>query len=433
MLVHSSAESNLLTLLGTDGLRESDLGQVALDGLDLAAGGGRADVDHEDLRPAQLLDLGLLATVAGLDTEQPAEEVVRDLNLGKYIWELSPQTEDLSDQPIGTGEGGVDAGTDTDETTGHGILQRVGFGEQTRHAGVDGRASHGPIAVGGFGHDAGSDLDLVVDAKDALEDGPAGDAALQIGHVLAGLVDVEGPDDDHAGYRRKVPKRDGNAVDEVFADDVDVVLEDGTDGDDGRGVGDGTGDELSDLLVLGQGGIGLDEIDLVLENNNVLQTHNFHGGQMLRCLRLGTGFVTSNEEEGGVHDGRTVEHGGHENVVTGTVDERHMSTEMIRNAGLFICKGIGMGRSTGGVEPTLLLVVIIVVVIRVVVSSFRFRRRIALVNFGIGVSQFDGDVALQLVLEPDRLNARDGLDDRRLAVRYVADGANVDGRLAADL
>ena len=429
MLVHSSAESDLLALLGTDGLCEGDLGKVALDGLDLAAGGGRADVDHEDLRPAQLLDLGLLATVAGLDTEQPAEEVVGDLNLGKYIGELSPQTEDLSDQPIGTGEGGVDAGTDTDETTGHGILQRVGFGEQTRHTGVDGRASHGPIAVGGFGHDAGSDLDLVVDAKDALEDGPTGDAALQVGHVLTGLVDVKGTDYDHAGYRRKVPKRNGNAVDEVFADDVDVVFENGTDGDDGRGVGDGTGDELADLLVLGQSGVGLDEIDLVLEDDDVLQAHNFHGGQVLRGLGLGAGFVAGHEKEGGVHDGRTVEHGGHENVVTGTIHERHMPAQVVGYAGLFICKGIGMGRSPGGVEPPLLLVI----VTTGFVSALLFGCRIALVNFGIGIPQFDGDIPLQLVLEPDRLDARDGLDDRRLAVRYMADGTNVDGRLATDL
>ena len=429
MLVHSSAESDLLTLLGTDGLRQGDLGQVALDGLDLAAGGGRADVDHEDLRPAQLLDLGLLATVAGLDTEQPAEEVVGDLNLGKYIGELSPQAEDLSDQPIGTGKGGVDAGTDTDETTGHGILQRVGFGEQTGHTGVDGRAPHGPIAVGGLGNDAGSDLDLVVDAKDALKDGPTGDSALQVGHVLTGLVDVEGTDDDHAGYRRKVPKRNGDTVDEVFADDVDVVFEDGTDGDDGRGIGDGTGDELSDLLVLGQSGIGLNEIDLVLEDDDVLQAHNFHGGQVLRGLRLGAGFVAGNEKKGGVHDGRAVEHGGHENVMTGTIHERHMPAQMVSHAGLFICKGIGMGRSTGGVESTLLLVIVATRFL----PALLFGCRTSLVNFGIGVSQLDGDIPLQLVLEPDRLHTRDGLDDRRLAVRYVADGTNVDGRLATDL
>ena len=57
----------------------------------------------------------------------------------------------------------------------------------------------------------------------------------------------------------------------------------------------------------------------------------------------------------------------------------------------------------------------------------------ALIDLCIGVTQLDGNIPLQLVLEADRLHARDGLDDRRLAVRYVADGANVDGRLATDL
>lgn len=57
MLVDSSAEGDLLPLLGTDGLGKGNLGQIALDGLDLAARGGGADVDHEDLGAAQLLDL----------------------------------------------------------------------------------------------------------------------------------------------------------------------------------------------------------------------------------------------------------------------------------------------------------------------------------------------------------------------------------------
>ena len=47
----------------------------------------------------------------------------------------------------------------------------------------------------------------------------------------------------------------------------------------------------------------------------------------------------------------------------------------------------------------------------------------ALVDLGVGVAQLDGDVALQLVLEPNRLHARDGLDHRRLAVRHVANRA----------
>ena len=61
------------------------------------------------------------------------------------------------------------------------------------------------------------------------------------------------------------------------------------------------------------------------------------------------------------------------------------------------------------------------------------RERIALVDLGVGVAELDGDVPLELVLEPDGLHARDGLHHRRLAVGDVADGADVDRRLPADL
>lgn len=40
-----------------------------------------SDVDHEDLLPLQLLHLGLLASLLGLDAQQAAEEVKADLHL----------------------------------------------------------------------------------------------------------------------------------------------------------------------------------------------------------------------------------------------------------------------------------------------------------------------------------------------------------------
>ena len=84
-------------------------------------------------------------------------------------------------------------------------------------------------------------------------------------------------------------------------------------------------DELGDSLLLLQS-LGLsDEIDLVLQDQDIPQLHDLDGGQMFRRLRLRTGFVTGNEEEGGVHDGSTRQHCGHENVVSGTVDEGDMS------------------------------------------------------------------------------------------------------------
>ena len=43
------------------------------------------------------------------------------------------------------------------------------------------------------------------------------------------------------------------------------------------------------------------------------------------------------------------------------------------------------------------------------------------VDLGIGVAQLDGDVALQLVLEAHRLDARDGFDHSGLAVGHMPD------------
>lgn len=38
-----------------------------------------------------------------------------------------------------------------------------------------------------------------------------------------------------------------------------------------------------------------------------------------------TGFVSGDEKESSVHDGCTGQHGGHENVVTGTIDKGDVS------------------------------------------------------------------------------------------------------------
>ena len=133
---------------------------------------------------------------------------------------------------------------------------------------------------------------------------------------------------------------------------------------------------------------------------------------MLAGLGLGTSLVARDEQEGGVHDGRSIEHGGHENVVAGAIDETHVPPQLVRNA-VFL-ERIGVGASLGAVR------------------GLAFRGQ-ALVDLGVGVSQLDGNVALQFVLETDRLHAADGLDDGGLSVGHMADRSHVDGGLARDL
>jgi hypothetical protein len=50
----------------------------------------------------------------------------------------------------------------------------------------------------------------------------------------------------------------------------------------------------------------------------------------------------------------------------------------------------------------------------------------------VGVSQLDGNVSLQFVLEPDSLDTGDGLDDGGLSVGYVTDSTDVDLRRIAN-
>ena len=98
-----------------------------------------------------------------------------------------------------------------------------------------------------------------------------------------------------------------------------------------------------------------------------------------RNLRLWTGFVSRDEEECSVHDGSAIEHGGHQDVVSGAVDKRHVAAEVVSDLGLWV---------------------------DVIVRSLRAKRFIAIgsrcrfvhgaVDFGIGIAQFDRDVPFQL-------------------------------------
>jgi hypothetical protein len=140
-------------------------------------------------------------------------------------------------------------------------------------------------------------------------------------------------------------------------------------------------------------------------------------------------------------DGGTRQHGSHENVVTWAIDKRdvsevfgqhsaqananlpsHTSAEpsfrhilasriwgcspcywdttcSTREVGIW---GSGICRSEKGV-------------------SLFDRQVVHCTDFGVGVTEFDGDISFQLVLEPDRLHTRDGSDRRRLSVSDVTD------------
>lgn len=71
-----------------------------------------------------------------------------------------------------------------------------------------------------------------------------------------------------------------------------------------------------------------DNIDFVLQNYDVLESHDLYCGQVLTCLWLGTWLVTCYEQKSSVHDSCSCKHGGHQNIVSRTIDERNMSHEL---------------------------------------------------------------------------------------------------------
>ena len=154
----------------------------------------------------------------------------------------------MADETIGAAERRIDSGADADETSRDGEFQVVAFGEEGDDAGEDGRALGFALFVGP--DDAGADLDLVAEFEDPGKNTSACDATLEVLDPGAWFVDVEGADDDHAGGVFEVSDGDGDFVDELFDDCVDVVFQLGGDGDDRGTVGGGAADEFEDGFVV---------------------------------------------------------------------------------------------------------------------------------------------------------------------------------------
>ena len=132
-------------------------------------------------------------------------------------------TEHLADETVRAAERRVDLGADADEAAGHGELELVRLGVERDDAGVDRLAA--VAARGVLGDDARAYLDLHAEAEHAGEDGAARDAALELVHLRARLVHVEGADHDQTRVRGEVAYGDRDPLHDVFVHRVDVVLE----------------------------------------------------------------------------------------------------------------------------------------------------------------------------------------------------------------
>jgi len=203
--------------------------------------------------------------------------------------------------------------TRTNETAGDGKLEVISLSKKRDDLRKDGAAAD--LALGILGNDARSYLDLVSKLEDTAENRATSNATLEDVDFGAGLVDVKRTDNNETGrcfyfifisskfffllkkriealpsLGLEVTDWDGDSLDNVLADGVDIVAELGRDGDDGGAVGDSALDKVENLLVLLLGSGLLDQINLVLEDDDVSQLHDLDGRQVLRCLWLRAGL-----------------------------------------------------------------------------------------------------------------------------------------------
>lgn len=325
MLLDTSAEGDLLANVGAGRADKDELGSIVLHGDDLGTRGGGANVDHDEFVLSKLGDLGLLA-IGGSDTEQTTQQVEINLDFAVNFRQSALETQDETNQTIGTAEGRVDAGTNTNQTTRNGVLEVVGLGVERDDATEDGCALQSTAVV--TRDDSRSNLNLVAELDDAVQDGTTSNTALEVVDLGTRLVDVKGSNDNHVGVHAEVSRRNGDGIDDGFVDGVDVELELGGDRDDGGLSGDSSSDELEDRLILLLSGLFSHQVDLVLQDNDLVQLHNLNSSQMLRGLGLRARLIASNQEQSGVHDCGTGQHGTHENIVTRAIDESDCSREM---------------------------------------------------------------------------------------------------------
>lgn len=188
MLLNTSAQSNLLADIGTGGAGQDKLSSVVLDGSNLGASRGRANVDHNNLVLSELSNLGLF-TIGGPHTEQAAEKVEVDLDLTVDLGKAALETQDETDQTIGSAQSRIDSGADTDETAGYGVLEVVGFGVKRDDSTENGCALEGTAIVSG--DNTRSDLDLITKLDNTVENRTTGDTTFEVINLRTRLVDVE--------------------------------------------------------------------------------------------------------------------------------------------------------------------------------------------------------------------------------------------------
>ena len=101
--------------------------------------------------------------------------------------------------------------------------------------------------------------------EDTLEQTATSNAATEVLHLSARLVDIEGSNHDQLGLRLEVAHRSRNLGGDVLDQRVDVVAQLSRDGDDRGAASDGAVDEAKDGLMVLLCDLFADQVDLVLD------------------------------------------------------------------------------------------------------------------------------------------------------------------------
>ena len=125
-----------------------------------------------------------------------------------------------------------------------------------------------------FGFDLSSraNLDVVALFKDALYERAADNSAFDIAPVASGLIDVEGSCNEHHGILRRIALRDREILVDCLKQNADIDAFLCGNGNNGRIFGNRSLNKLLYLFVVGECLILRDDIDLVLNDDDILDS-----------------------------------------------------------------------------------------------------------------------------------------------------------------
>jgi len=168
---------------------------------------------------------------------------------------------------------------------------------------------------------------FVTNLEATFKNGTSSNTSLECFCVLTRLVDIKGANNDHVRWNSELACWDGDSAN-IVDDNIDVVLEYSWNRNNGNGWARSCREWLLDFVLLFRYSDFIldDQINLVLKDNNMLETHDINSNQMLSSLRLWVWLISSDEQECSVHDGRTCKHSSHEGIVTWAIDKRDVSS-----------------------------------------------------------------------------------------------------------